>query len=474
MSTNESIVNREKHTTALLSVLAIIFLTLMKAAVAILTGSLGLLAEAAHSLMDLVAAGVTFFAVKISGRPADSSHTYGHGKFENLSALVEVVLLLLACAGIVYEAIQRLFFKTVPVQITLWAFLVMGIAVVVNITLARRLNRVAKKYISQALEAEALDFLNDVWSSSVVILGMVLVMAAESFNVPWLAKADSIAGMVVAALVAISVLRLGRRAIGELMDEVPENLQDEITRAARLEGIEEVRQVRVRRSGPQYFADLTLAVSRSTSSEHAHQITDQVEKAVQDLLPGASVLVHIEPVQVEDEQLTEALHALGERFGLGVHHIHITEVHGRQILTVHLDIEEGLQLEEAHAQASAFEKAVSEAFPAFERVWTHLEPVQRQVNSPGEVAFYHDEKIEQLILELPRVLGVPCVIHEITLLKEKDRLNISFHCMLQGETSIQEAHELSERMEAALCDMIPSLEAVLIHMEPREEGRENT
>lgn len=474
MSTNETVINREKNRTALLSVLAIIFLTLMKAAVAILTGSLGLLAEAAHSLMDLVAAGVTFFAVKISGRPADSSHTYGHGKFENLSALLEVVLLLLACAGIVYEAIQRLFFKTVPVQISLWSFLVMGIAVIVNITLARRLNRVAKKYISQALEAEALDFLNDVWSSSVVILGMVLVMAAESFNIPWLAKADSIAGMVVAALVAISVLRLGRRAIGELMDEVPENLQDEITRAARLEGVEEVRQVRVRRSGPQYFADLTLAVSRSTSSENAHQITDQVEKAVRDLLPGASVLVHIEPVQAEDEQLTEALHALGERFGLGVHHIHITEVHGRQILTVHLDIEEGLQLEEAHAQASAFEKAVSEAFPAFERVWTHLEPVQRQVNSPGEVAFYHDEKIEQLILELPRVLGVPCEIHEITLLKEKDRLNISFHCMLHGETSIQEAHELSERMEAALCDKIPSLETVLIHMEPREQEESKT
>ncbi len=471
MSTNETGINQEKNSAALLSVLAIIFLTLMKAGVAILTGSLGLLAEAAHSLMDLVAAGVTFLAVRISGRPADSSHTYGHGKFENLSALVEVLLLLVACAGIVYEAIQRLFFKTVPVKASVWSFLVMGIAVIVNISLARRLSGVAKKHGSQALEAEALDFMNDVWSSSVVILGMGLVLAAEKFQIAWLAKADSLAGMAVATLVAISVLRLGRRAVGELMDEVPVNLQEEITQAARLEGVEEVRQVRVRRSGPQYFADLTLAVSRSTSSEHAHQITELVDKAVQERLPGASVLVHIEPIQAEDEQLTEALHALGERFGLGVHHIHITEVHGRQILTVHLDIEEGLQLEEAHAQASAFEQAVSEAFPAFERVWTHLEPVQRQVNRPGEVAYYHDEKIEQIILGLPRVLGVACEIHEITILKERNHLNISFHCMLQGETSIQAAHELSERMEAALCDKIPSLEGVLIHMEPREEGR---
>jgi len=468
MRTNETDTNREKNGAALLSVLAIIFLTLVKAGVAILTGSLGLLAEAAHSLMDLVAAGVTFFAVRISGRPADSSHTYGHGKFENLSALVEVVLLLFASAGIIYEAIQRLFFKTVPVQASFWSFLVMGLAVAVNIILARQLHRVAKKYKSQALEAEALDFLNDVWSSAVVILSLLMVMAAEKFNIPWLAKADSIAGVVVAALITNSVVRLGRRAVGELLDEVPENLQDEIIQAARLTEVEEVRQVRVRRSGSQYFADLTLAVSRSTSSEHAHQITDLVEKAVQARLPGASVLVHIEPVQAEDEQLTEALHALGERFGLGVHHIHITEVNGRQILTVHLDIEEGLQLEEAHTKASAFEKAVSEAFPAFDRVWTHLEPVQRQTSGPNEAAFTHDKKIERLILELPQTMGVPCEIHEITLLMDKDRLNISFHCMLHGDTSIQNAHELSERMEAALRGKISNLEAVFIHMEPME------
>jgi cation diffusion facilitator family transporter len=468
MNANEAVTNQEKNRAALLSVLAIIFLTLLKAGAAILTGSLGLLAEAAHSLMDLISAGVTFFAVRISGRPADSSHTYGHGKFENLSALVEVVLLLFACAGIIYEAIQRLFFKTVPVQASPWSFLVMGIAVAVNIILARRLRGVAKKYDSQALEAEGLDFLNDVWSSAVVILSLLLVMAAEKFSIPWLAKADSIAGVVVAVLIANSVLRLGRRAAGQLLDEVPENLQDEIRQAASLPGVEEVRQVRVRRSGSQYFADLTLAVSRSASSEHAHQITDLVEKAVQSLLPGANVLVHIEPVQVEEEELTEALHALGERFGLGVHHIQVTEVHGRQILTVHLDIEEGLQLEEAHAKASAFEKAVSEAFPAFEAVWTHLEPVQRQTSSPIEAAFTHDKRIEKLILELPRVMGVACDIHEITLLKEKDRLNISFHCMLHGDISIQDAHELSERMEAALCAQISNLDGVMIHMEPLE------
>jgi len=460
---------REKHWAALSSVLAIVFLTLVKAGVAILTGSLGLLAEAIHSLMDLVAAGVTFFAVKVSSRPADRSHTYGHGKYENLSALIEVGLLLVACAGIFYEAIQRLFFRSVPVEATIWSFLVMGIAITVNIILAGQLRRVAKKYDSQALEAEALDFWNDVWSSAVVILSLTLVLAAGRFHLPWLVKADSVAGMVVAAIVANSVLRLGRRAVGELMDEVPENLQDDITRAATLPGVQAARQVRVRRSGAQYFVDLILAVRRSTSSEQAHEIADQAEKAVQGLLPEASVVVHVEPVQADDELLTESLSALGDRFGLGVHHIHVSEVDGKQILTLHLDIKEGLQLEEAHSRASAFEKAISEALPRFDQVWTHLEPVQRQISSTAEAILLHDENIERLVRGLPRVLEVHCDIHEITLMKEKDQLSLSFHCSLHGGISLNNAHELSERMEALLKDQIPRLGTVTIHMEPLDQ-----
>jgi divalent metal cation (Fe/Co/Zn/Cd) transporter len=342
----------------------------------------------------------------------------------------------------------------------------MVIAIAVNITMAKRLSHVAKKYNSQALEAEALDFFNDIWSSAVVLFGLALIVVARKYNIICLEKADSVAGMVVAAIVTISILRLGRRALGELLDEVPENLQEEIARVTRLAGVEEISQVRVRRSGTQFYVDLTLAVSRSMSLEHAHHIANQAEIAVQNLLSGANVLVHVEPVQAEDEQLTAALHTLGDRFGLGVHHIHISKVRGQQILTLHLDIEEELQLEEAHNKASAFEKAIIDSFPRFNRVWTHLEPVQRQKSSSTDSAFYNDEKIEHLILELPQITVIHSEIREIILLKEKDRLNISFHCLLLGETSIQNAHELSDQMESILRARISNLDNVWIHMEP--------
>jgi cation diffusion facilitator family transporter len=465
---NPMVGSQEKNWTALSSVMVIVFLTVIKAVIGILTGSLGIMAEAAHSLLDLVAAAVTLFAVRISGRPADRSHTYGHGKVENLSALFEALLLLITCGGIFYEAIIRLFFKHVEVQTTFWSFLVMGVSIIINITQMIRLNRVAKKFKSQALEAEALDFKNDVWSSSVVFCSLGVIAISRVLNIHWLENVDSVAGIIVAGIVTISVTNLARRAIGELLDEVPDNLQGEISRVAILPGVEQVQQVKVRRSGPQYFVDLTLEVSRSESSEQAHLIASQVEKAVQTLLPEANVMVHIDPIKTEDEQLADSLRAMASWYELGVHHIRVRETRSKKILTLHLDTEEETQIEEAHTRVTALEEAIYKAYPEFEEVWTHIEPVQRQQSTSSEEFFYHDKKVEKLILNLPREINVECEIHEITLMKEGKRLNISFHCMLQGNTSVYDAHKLTEKMENLLRSKISDIENVIIHIEPLE------
>ena len=205
--------DREKHWVALSSVLAAIFLTGMKLVVGLMTGSLGILSEAAHSGLDLVAAVVTLFAVRISGRPADREHTYGHGKVENLSALFETVLLLVTCIWIIYEAIQRLFFKEVLVEASIWAFVIMGVSIVIDFSRSRALARVAKKYQSQALEADALHFSTDIWSSSVVIGGLLLVRGADWLGLAWLTKADALAAMGVAGIVVYISAQLGQRTI---------------------------------------------------------------------------------------------------------------------------------------------------------------------------------------------------------------------------------------------------------------------
>jgi cation diffusion facilitator family transporter len=277
------------------SVLAAVFLTTLKLFIGLVTGSLGIISEALHSGLDLVAAGVTYIAVHSAGRPADREHPYGHGKIENLSALFETLLLLATCFWIVYEAINRLFFKNVEVESSIWAFVVMATSIAVDVSRSRMLSRVAKKYNSQALEADALHFSTDIWSSAVVIGGLFLVYLSERLAIPWLAQADAIAAICVAGIVTYVSIQLGRRAIANMIDEVSPALVQQIATAARLPSVLNVTNVRARHSGPETFVDLTIETEKDLSVDIAHQVTVEVEAAIQALLPNCSVMVHVDP-----------------------------------------------------------------------------------------------------------------------------------------------------------------------------------
>ncbi|MDT8898129.1 MAG: cation diffusion facilitator family transporter [Thermanaerothrix sp.] len=297
MTANTLTAETEKRAAALSSVVAAVGLTTFKIVVGISTGSLGILAEAAHSGLDLLAALMTFFAVRLSGKPADDQHLYGHGKIENLSALFETLLLLVTCVWIIYEAVQRLFFRHVEIEVTFWAFLVMAVSIAVDFTRSRVLYRAARKHNSQALEADALHFSTDIWSSSVVILGLIGVKVAE-LHPQWgiLRQADAVAALVVALIVIYISLQLGGRAIQALLDAAPQGQVRAIQEAVeRLPGVIDCHQVRVRYSGPQPFVDAHILVAPEMDFPEVHTLTEEVERIIQTLLPGADVTVHPEP-----------------------------------------------------------------------------------------------------------------------------------------------------------------------------------
>lgn len=289
--------DHEKRRVAFLSVLAAVGLTFFKLIVGLYTNSLGLLAEALHSGLDLAAALITLWAVRVSAKPADVDHTYGHGKFENLSALIETLILLATCVWIVYAAINRLFYEAgVEVDADFWAFLVVIVSIVIDFGRSRSLSRVAKKYDSQALEADALHFSTDIWSSAVVLLGLLGVLAAEKLSLGWLANADSVAALGVAAIVVWISLKLGKKSLNDLLDTVPKDLQERVRRlVVSVRGVEGVKQVRVRRSGPELFADVTLTVWHTEEFPKTHEIASQVEEAIKKELPQMDVVVHVEP-----------------------------------------------------------------------------------------------------------------------------------------------------------------------------------
>jgi cation diffusion facilitator family transporter len=288
---------REKQSAALTSLLAAVGLTAFKIIVGVLTGSLGILAEAAHSGLDLVAAGMTLVAVRISGRPADSTHLYGHGKIENLSALGETLLLVVTCGWIVWEALQRLLLHPVEIQVTVWSFAVMLTSIAIDVSRSRVLARAARKYKSQALEADALHFQTDVWSSAVVVLGLMAVKAGEWYpRLAFLSSADAVAALGVSVLVAWVSAQLGRRTVDALMDRAPEGMEARILAAVEaVPGVRNCHNLRMRYSGPVLFIDLHVLVDGAQSLAAAHQLTEIVEQQIQELAPQADVTVHAEP-----------------------------------------------------------------------------------------------------------------------------------------------------------------------------------
>jgi len=459
----------EKRSVAFYSVLAALLLTGTKIAVGLWTGSLGIMAEAMHSGLDLAAALVTLWAVQVSGRPADAEHSYGHGKIENLSALFETLLLLGTCVWIIWEAVGRLFFR-VPIHVdaNLWAFLVVVLSIVVDYSRSRALMRVAKKHESQALEADALHFATDIWSSLVVLAGLLGVLVAHAWDIQWLAKADAVAALGVATVVVWISLRLGRKAVDDLLDSVPPELSQRIAAAAQIADVREVRQVRVRRSGPALFVDLALVLDPGESLERSHEIADRAEAAIKAQFPHADVVVHVEPGPLATEDLAATARRRAERHGSTAHDIRVFEEDGRWTMELHLEMADSLPLDEAHRRASAVESELQAAMPSLAKVVTHIEPAGESSSArnadPSEV-----ERIGASLLRFPELVELGVQAHDLNVRCTGNELAISFHCTLAAATSIKDAHAFTERIERYLRTQVPNLGHVTVHTEPPGE-----
>jgi cation diffusion facilitator family transporter len=468
-TTPSSTADKEKKAAAGNSILAAVFLTVLKLIVGLITGSLGILAEAAHSLLDLVAAVVTFLAVRISGKPADRDHTYGHGKIENFSALVETVLLFVTCAWIIYEAVRRIFFADIEVNPSLWAFLVMAVSIGVDVSRSRMLYRAAQKHHSQALEADALHFSTDVWSSSVVIVGLVLVWLGQNVFPSAsrvLHRADAVAALGVAVIVFFVSFRLGRRTMDVLLDRAPDGLPQKLREAAaEVDGVLGVGQVRVRRSGPVFFVDMTVDVDRNQSFERTHAIADNVEVRVQSIAPGADVVVHTDPREMERETMAKRIRAIAFRNQMAVHNIGLHEDRGRIFVDLHLEVDDHLSLQQAHEMASHIERDLHQEMSDIEQVYVHLESRGTGIGDGHDVTPRERELVEQVRRLTDEIAG-PSRCHNVRVLQHGEKLSVSLHCHFEKDLSIIQIHDLTSRIEERLKKNILGVDRCVVHAEP--------
>ncbi|HVA95281.1 MAG TPA: cation diffusion facilitator family transporter [Candidatus Dormibacteraeota bacterium] len=464
---------------ALGSVGSALILVSLKVFLAVATGSLGILSEALHSGLDLVAAILTWFSVRVSDRPADSGHTYGHGKIESFSAFVETGLLLATSVYIIVEAFVRLLYKQVHLEPSALAILILGLAMGIDLIRSRALARVARQYPSEALEADALHFSTDVWSTFVVILGMMAVWAGQYWSIAWLQDADPIAALVVAAIVIWIGSRLGKRTMDALLDVAPAGLQKRVTEAVEgLEGVLSIERVRVRRAGNQHFVDVTISVPRSASFEQVHAISDAVEQRVGQIVP-ADVMVHMEPRAVAGEHLFDAIRAIAARRGLAIHEISADQLDGRLFIELHLEVPEQLSLRDAHYRATGLEEEIrtlSSMAASSNRteptVNIHIEPLGTHIASVdgqrGEMTGLA-RAIGDYINTLPREYHELVDCHDVHVRQVEHKILASCHCAMDGSLPITQIHDVTAALEDRVKEHFSQVARVTIHPEPVED-----
>ena len=451
----------EKERVALGSIAASAGLTVAKAIVGVLTGSLAILSEAAHSLIDLAATVLTYIAVRVSGKPADAEHQYGHGKVESVTALAETALLLLLAAVVIYEAAQRLFGERVhAVEATAAAFAIIAASIAVDFFRARTLNRVAQKTSSQALEADALHFSSDMWSSIAVLIGLGGVALGYS-------RADAAAALVVAIFIGIAGVRLGRRTIDTLTDAAPAGVSERVAAIARrVPGIVTVERVRARPAGPALFVDLAVGVSRTLPLDRVTAIKERLTQAVRAGLPEAEVTITTEPRALDDETVRERVMLIARNRGLAVHHVAVQALADRLSVSFDLEVEGTLPLNAAHETASQLEEAIREELGPEVEVETHIEPLPAVVLAGHDAAAGKVAEIGGALTALAAEIVGLGEVHDVRVRETPDGEIVNFHCRVEPTLSVSVVHDLVDAAERRLRRRFPSISRVIGHAEP--------
>lgn len=452
----------EKERAALASIAASAGLTLAKGVVGLASGSLAILSEAAHSLIDFAATVMTYFAVRASGKPADEEHHYGHGKIESVTALAETALLFLLSGIVIWEATHRLLGATGQhVTAGVWAFGVITVSIVVDFFRARHLYKVAADTTSEALEADALHFGSDMWSSLAVLAGLGGVLLGYQW-------ADAAAALVVAVFVCLAGWRLGSRTVATLTDEAPPGAAAEIDQIARaVPGVVDIERVRVRRAGAVLFVDLTLAVNRTLPLDRVAHLKSDVTKAIEAAIPTAEVSAITTPRALDDETVLERVLVIARNRGLAVHHVTVQAVGERLAVSLDIEVDGALTLAAAHEIASGLETAIEDELGPEVEVETHIEPLQIADLAGSDAGAQRVEAVRAALAERAAQQGAVRDIHDVRVRATPVGEIVNFHCWVDPALTVEAVHDQVDTLERALRRRFPEIKRVIGHAEPR-------
>jgi cation diffusion facilitator family transporter len=449
----------EKTSVAAISIFASAGMAAAKFVVGIAIGSLALISEALHSSVDVVATVVTWLVVRVSDRPADDEHHYGHGKIESLSALGVIAMLYVLAGGILVESYSRLTEGAPPPAVSAIPFVVLLIDIAVNFWRARALHRAARDTKSQALAADALHFASDVLGSIAVIVGLALT----AFGYRW---GDAAAAIAVAVMISVLGLRLGRSTVETLLDRAPQGAAEKATAAIRsVPGVVGVERLRVRTVGPTHFIDAIAKVPRTYPIDRVEQIKRTAQDAVSKALGDADLTFTAVPVARDNESVRERIMVIARNSGLAIHHVTVHDLGGKLTVSIDLEVDGEMALTAAHDIAHELERSIREDFGEDVEVDTHIEPLEPELPFGTDAA---PGRVEAVKAALSRFAADGAIhdIHNVRVRNTDAGEIVNFHCRAAPSMSVIKVHENVDEIERALRRAFPTIKRVISHAEP--------
>jgi cation diffusion facilitator family transporter len=450
----------EKQRVALLSLLASGGLTVVKFVAAIVSGSLGLLSEAFHSLMDFGATALTLMAVRVSDKPADDDHHYGHAKAESVVALIETGMLFAVTAWVTYEAITRLIEGGHEIELSWWLFAIVIGSIAIDYNRSRALKKTADKTGSAALAADALHFTADMWSSCAVLLGLVLVWFGYGF-------ADALAALVVAVFVARAAWGLGKQTLNNLLDAAPAGATEKIkAQVEPLNGVLGIKQLRVRPAGPTLFVDMIADVPRTLPVPHLEALRNDIARAISAEFENADSSIQLNPVELDSETAFDKVALISEKHGLKTHHLVVQKLGERLAVSFDVEVDATTTLLEAHDRVTALETEIRNGLGADVEVESHIEPLEPRLLDGAPPSKKSAQKIEALLLSLAKPEKQLTDVHNIRIRSNAAGLYVHYHCRFSPQLTIATVHAATDRIEVALMSAEPDIKRVVAHAEP--------
>lgn len=455
----------EKQRVALWSLLASTIMAIAKFTAAIVSGSLGLLSEAIQTLLDVGATALTLFAVRVADKPADDEHHYGHAKVESVVALAETAMLFGVSAWVAYEAITRLLGDDHPITLSWWLFAIVIISIIVDFNRSRTLKRTAEKTNSAALAADALHFAADMWSSIAVLIGLLLVW--WGFN-----SADAVVALFVAGMVAYAAWGLGKQTLNTLLDAAPAGAATEIANVVEpLNGVLNIKQLRVRPAGPTLFVDLIVDVPRTLVVSKLDTLRSEITSAITNVFENADCSIQLNPVELDSESAFDKVAMIADKHDLKTHHLVVQNLGGRLAISFDVEMEASTPLTDAHDRATALENEIRDGLGADVEVESHIEPLEPRLLEGATPLPATVKKVEASLRRYTNREKQLSDLHNIRVRSNAAGLYVHYHCRFAPESAIVDVHEVIDRIEVALMTAMPEIKRVVAHAEPVGHGR---